>query len=125
MISASSDRKADDNGASYIPSIDYILGKIGLESKPEPDYEIRISYRIFEFLLSGWVSQADFDEKYYLRKNPDVAEALEKRTIISAEDHFRTRGYFEGRAGAQTKVDRDFYRKPPARTAAASDHQRA
>jgi len=109
MVSVKHEGGWGDDEALYLPSIQKILERLGTKSKPNPDDEIRISYRFLSFLLSEWILHAPFDEKYYLEKNPDVAEALARRTISSAADHFRTRGYFEGRLGAPVKVDRDFY----------------
>jgi hypothetical protein len=109
MDTVKHDGERDDGETRYMPSIQGLLARLGCKPNPNPNDELRISYRFLSFLLSEWISHAPFDEKYYLEKNPDVAEALARRTISSAADHFRARGYFEGRLGAPVKVDRNFY----------------
>jgi hypothetical protein len=38
------------------------------------------------------------DESYYLQQNPDVADAIRKGKLKSAQDHFNNAGFNEGRA---------------------------
>jgi FkbM family methyltransferase len=50
-------------------------------------------------LLQPYVAVAPLDEAAYLRRYPDVAEAVATRRINSAREHYVSAGYFEGREG--------------------------
>jgi FkbM family methyltransferase len=50
-------------------------------------------------LLEPYVAAAPLDEAAYLRRYPDVAEAVATRRIDSAREHYVRAGYFEGREG--------------------------
>jgi FkbM family methyltransferase len=54
---------------------------------------------ILRSLLTPYLVAASFDEVAYLRRNPDVAEAVAAQRIASAREHYVTVGYFEGRVG--------------------------
>jgi hypothetical protein len=56
-------------------------------------------------LLSG----IDVDEAWYLRQNPDIAEAIKAGVVRSAKEHFLYNGYFEGRRPGPIEVDEAWY----------------
>jgi|GEM_PF-1115986 len=93
----------------HIPPYQVIVDRLNDGSEKKSNGTIAISDSFLVFLLSHWVLRAPFDEAYYVRTNQDISEALSKGSISSAEEHFRSRGYFEGRLGAPVKVDRAFY----------------
>ena len=44
------------------------------------------------------LTEQEFDEKYYLAKNPDVAEAVKRGNLKSGYEHFKNFGEKERRA---------------------------
>lgn len=48
-------------------------------------------------ILRPMVASAPFDEPWYMRRNPDVAQTVAGGRIASAHQHFVDAGYFEGR----------------------------
>lgn len=50
-----------------------------------------------------------FDEEAYLKKFPDIREAVKAGTIPSGLRHFVTNGYLEGRGGLKCEVDEAWY----------------
>ena len=71
--------------------------------------EISIPRRLLARLLDLYVSLWDFDEAWYLARNPDVADAVAAGKFVSGWDHFRSVGYWEGRWGNQPVVDTEWY----------------
>ena len=51
----------------------------------------------------------ELDESWYLTQNPDVAEAIEKKSVKSALDHFVASGIFEGRLPRAYPLDEQDY----------------
>jgi hypothetical protein len=49
------------------------------------------------------------DERWYLQKYPDVRQAISKKIVSDAKDHFTRFGYFEHRLPYQIKVQEDWY----------------
>jgi hypothetical protein len=60
---------------------------------------------LVKLLLRG----ADFDEKWYLSKYPDVADAVKAGVLKSGRHHFIEVGYFEGRRPREFDVDEKWY----------------
>src|SRR6516225_10659763 len=89
----------------YIPPYDVILNELGLEAgKP-----VTIQAKLFKVLLEVAVSQASFDEKNYLDRNPDVKDAVSNGSIANARRHYVGFGYFESRRGGTPAVDEGWY----------------
>lgn len=95
------------------------------------DGTLQIPTRLLKFFLQIALLSADFDEKEYLRVNPDVAEAIGRGEVENGKIHYIGFGYFEGRRGAGPVVDDDWYlRKYPdvnsavrkKEVASATDH---
>jgi len=50
------------------------------------------------------LSAAEFDEAFYLRRYPDVSEAISVQTVANAYAHYRNDGFREGRQGCSDDV---------------------
>lgn len=61
------------------------------------------------FLVAALRAKGEFDEDFYTAANPDVRDALKKKEIASAADHYYNTGYFEGRMPKRFVVDEQFY----------------
>ena len=62
-------------------------------------------------LLGLLIAALPFDEEFYARTYPDLAEARESGSIADLGKHFREHGYLEGRLGAQPAIDENFYKE--------------
>jgi hypothetical protein len=60
-------------------------------------------------LVNALRAKGEFDAEFYLLTHSDVREAVRQRRVESAEDHYYTAGYFEGRVPKRFSVDEKFY----------------
>jgi hypothetical protein len=63
----------------------------------------------FEELLRTMLRYVAVDEAWYRDAYPDVDEAIRKGTVPSAQDHFVSSGYFEGRKRGRVLADEKWY----------------
>ena len=49
------------------------------------------------------------DTEWYLRINPDIAEAIESGIVADAAEHYITSGYYEHRMPYEIKVEESWY----------------
>jgi hypothetical protein len=61
--------------------------------------------RMIRTLLIGM----DFDEAWYLARNPDIADAVKAGIFKCGKEHFLSDGYFEGRQPFPIDVDAEWY----------------
>jgi hypothetical protein len=59
-----------------------------------------VSWSEFTEALRLLIPFIPFDDEWYRRSYPDVAEAVDNHTMSSAHDHFLAYGFFEGRTPA-------------------------
>ena len=81
-----------------------------------------MSLPLFREILSVAISQLPFDDDFYLFMCEDIRAAYEGGGIANLRIHFVEQGYFEGRLGANPKVDEKFYNEtyPDVATAIAN-----
>ncbi len=96
----------------YLPSFAIVARAIGMsdgELNAPGTESIKIDREALRVLLRFVARAADFDEKTYLKKNPDVAAAHEEGKITDLHQHFVDFGYFEGRIASEVPFDADWY----------------
>lgn len=94
----------------YVPPFDSLLKAIGMtRAEFERSTEVSIPTELFKLLLQVAIANSDFNEKGYLKINPDVADAVKSRAIQDARLHYVGFGFFEGRGGATPEVDEAWY----------------
>jgi hypothetical protein len=94
----------------YIPPYHHIKQQFSIATvKGEPWASIRIN--ALEALFSRLLHAVEVDEAWYLTTYPDVAAAIEAKTVGSARAHFVSNGYFEGRRPFPMPVDEIWYGK--------------
>lgn len=71
--------------------------------------KVNSSYDEFVEVIKMLLRGVDFDERWYLAKYPDVAEAVTAGTFKSGRRHFIEVGYFEGRRPREFEVDEKWY----------------
>jgi hypothetical protein len=69
------------------------------------------SYEDLVEMIKTLLRCIDFDEEWYLKTYPDIAEAVKEGRIESGRWHFLENGYFEGRLPAPVKIDEKWYLK--------------
>ena len=93
----------------FVPPYDAILNALGTSREElEGEEKMSIPTDFLRFLLQRLVETSDFDTTVYLGANPDIADAIRRRRIADAKQHYISYGYLEGRRGA-TKVDESWY----------------
>lgn len=71
---------------------------------------VALPHELFRTLLiAALKAKGDFDETFYLAANPDVRDAVRKKELSSAADHYFNTGYFEGKMPKKFVVDEKFY----------------
>ncbi|MDE2580650.1 MAG: hypothetical protein KGL52_03375 [Rhodospirillales bacterium] len=70
---------------------------------------VSLSYEDFVNLVKSLVAAVAVDTAWYLDRNDDVAEAIARGAIASAQEHFANDGYLEGRMPFQIPVDEQWY----------------
>jgi hypothetical protein len=71
--------------------------------------EVSLPAILVRDLLRFALERVRFDERYYLRNYPDVAEALANGLFADAHHHYVEFGYFEDRLPFRVEVDTAFY----------------
>jgi hypothetical protein len=104
----------------FVPPYQVLLEELRpASSAPREADDIVIPRVMFELMLRLLVEKMPFDKEDYLKRNPDVAEALSQGKIKDARQHFITKGYFEGRVGGAPRVDEKWYQRRYADVAVA------
>jgi hypothetical protein len=92
----------------YLPPFEVIKQLVELTSS-RGQLIARASYDDLIKIIKLLLSATDVDEKWYLSKYPDVAEAIAQGAAVSARQHFIDNGYFEGRLPFAITVDDVWY----------------
>ena len=98
------------DGSSWLklPTFASLLNqKILIQSKSS-DY-IAVDQYFFNNCLYPLISRIELDEQWYLQKYPDVRQAIAKKAVKDAKDHFVRFGYFEHRLPYRIEVKEEWY----------------
>lgn len=76
---------------------------------PDGDAYFRIERHFLISLLADKIAAMPFDESWYLSKYPDVRDAVKRRIVASAHDHFVQFGYLEHRIPRAIAVRERWY----------------
>ena len=92
----------------YLPPFDFLKSKATVDTVAGQTMVHMSNDELVEMLRSIIINM-DIDEAWYLRRYPDVAEAVRAGTFKSAKEHFVNNGYFEGRQPFPMTVDEEWY----------------
>lgn len=96
--------------SSYVPPFRVIQEAMKLEKRDlDSDGKISISVVLFKHLMAFAISQAFFDERWYLETYPDVDAAVQRGDESSALSHYMFTGYYEGRSPGPWFVHKQWY----------------
>jgi hypothetical protein len=70
---------------------------------------VHMSHDVLVEIFRSIIVNMDIDEAWYLRRYPDVADAVRAGTFRSAKEHFVNNGYFEGRMPFPIQVYERYY----------------
>jgi hypothetical protein len=70
---------------------------------------VSASYNQFTLMIRTLLQAVEVNEVWYLTQYPDVAEAIRNGLALSAQEHFISNGYFEGRMPFPIMVDEAWY----------------
>ena len=92
----------------YVPPFEVLKASltIGLENgKPS----VSCSYDYFLTMVRRMIAGIEVDGAWYLERYPDIADAIQKGLVASAQQHFVNDGYFEGRQPYPIHVNERWY----------------
>ncbi|MEI7713414.1 MAG: hypothetical protein WCI94_18395 [Rhodospirillales bacterium] len=92
----------------YLAPFDIVKAGLGIEAV---NGELRVSgsYEEFVNMVRRMIAGIEVDEKWYLERYPDIADAIKQGIVQSAQQHFVNDGYFEGRQPFAIKVNERWY----------------
>ena len=93
---------------NYVIPFQALLPQVGVGDQLKNDTILFTKDQLLA-LIRNLLSSVPFDEVWYKKAYPDVAQAIETGEIKSAKEHFITDGYFEGRWPGPIKVDEKYY----------------
>jgi hypothetical protein len=100
------------NGAAStrlkLPTFASLLNKKVVILASSSDY-IAVDRYFFNECLRPLIDKIELDEQWYLQKYPDVKQAIAKKIVKSAKEHFVRFGYFEHRLPYRIDVEEDWY----------------
>lgn len=92
----------------YIPPFEILKSYLRL-SNIKGEIVVSCSYENLIEMFRRLIAGVQVDEKWYLRRYPDIADAIKQGIVKSARRHFLDDGYFEGRVPFEIKVDEKWY----------------
>jgi hypothetical protein len=95
---------------SYLPPFNHFKRKMRI-SAANGTQRVQMDYEDFLGFVKLLLRSVPVDEPWYLKTNPDVADAVEKGKYKSAKHHFVEDGYLEGRTPFEFQVDESWYAK--------------
>jgi len=95
---------------NYIPPFEVLKGFMTLSTQ-NGKQTVHGSYDDLVRLVRALIAGIRVDEAWYLKRYPDIAEAIKAGVVESAQKHFVYDGYFEGRVPFPIKVNERWYLK--------------
>ncbi len=92
----------------YLPPIEVLKAFLTI-SNVKGELMVSCSYENMVQMLRQVIIGVEVNERWYLERYPDIADAIEKGLVKSARLHFVNDGYFEGRMPFPLHVDERYY----------------
>jgi hypothetical protein len=98
----------DKNGALTLPPFATLLNdRILIIS--DKSRHLAVDQHFFRLCLRPAIERIRFDQDWYLKCYPDVGEAIQKKIVPDAREHYVTYGYFENRLPYEILVNESWY----------------
>jgi len=92
------------------PSVKQLMPSLVIEGGYTPSAKVTCNLTDLRAIVHMALAAVEVDEEWYLRQYPDVREGIRDGTSLSATEHYRNCGYFEGRLPSQPDVDEEWYK---------------
>ncbi len=92
----------------YVPPFEVLKTYVTITSV-KGELMVTCSYENLVLMIRRLIAGVEVDEKWYLQRYPDIADALTKGLVGAAKTHWVNDGYFEGRLPFPIKVDERYY----------------
>lgn len=92
----------------YLPPFEVLKSYLTI-SNIKGELMVTCSYENLIRMLQQLIIGVEVDERWYLERYPDIAQAIEEGVVQSARLHFVNDGYFEGRLPFPIHVDERYY----------------
>ena len=92
----------------YLPPFEVLKALLTI-SNVKGELMVTCSYENLVQMLRQLIIGVEVDEKWYLDRYPDIADAIKQGLVQSARLHFVNDGYFEGRMPFPIHVDERYY----------------
>jgi hypothetical protein len=92
----------------YLPPFELLKSFLTI-SNVKGELMVSCSYENLVQMLRRVISGVDVDERWYLERYPDIADAIQQGLVQSARLHFVNDGFFEGRMPFPIHVDERYY----------------
>jgi hypothetical protein len=94
----------------YIPPFGLLKSFVTIKTA-KGDLAVTCRYEGFIAMIRKLLAGIDVDETWYLKRYPDIANAIKQGLVPSAREHFINDGYFEGRLPFPIQVNEAWYLK--------------
>jgi hypothetical protein len=99
---------ARESPLKYLPPFEILKSHLTL-STVKGELTVSCSYDNLIQLLRQLIIGVEVDERWYLERYPDIADAISRGLVKSPQSHFVNDGYFEGRLPFPIRVDERYY----------------
>jgi hypothetical protein len=97
-----------ESPVKYLPPFELLKSLLTI-SNVKGELMVSCSYETLVQMMRRLIIGVEVDERWYLERYPDIADAIEKGVVQSARLHFVNDGYFEGRMPFPIRVDERYY----------------
>lgn len=92
------------------PSVKQLMPSLVIEGGYTPSAKATCNLTDLRAIVQMALASVAVNEEWYLRQYPDVREAIRNETSMSATEHYRNCGYFEGRLPEEPDLDEEWYK---------------
>ncbi|HEY0183968.1 MAG TPA: hypothetical protein VGC09_14265 [Rhodopila sp.] len=92
----------------YLPPFEVLKSYLTI-SNVKGELMVSCSYENLVQLLRRLIIGVEVDEDWYVKRYPDIADAIKEGLVPSGRQHWVHDGYFEGRLPFPIKVDERYY----------------
>ena len=92
----------------YIPPFSILKDHLTIATE-HGELRVSGSYQDFLAIIRRLLAGIQVDERWYLERYPDIADAITRGIVTSAQQHFVDDGYFERRQPFPIRVNERWY----------------
>lgn len=77
--------------------------------KPAEEGRLTVDGHFLRFCMVAVLATIQLDEQWYVKKYPDIQDAIDRSLVTGAAAHYLNHGYFENRIPYYIQVDSEWY----------------